>query len=539
MENSSNNKLDKILEVIERLESRISNLEKKQELHGIDSAPPVIEEVVQTVKEETFDQTIGTGWFAKLGIVVLLVGLLLFLKNPIGETIAYLPSVIGLFLAGIFYIGAVKISKTYTQVSGYLLGGALIIIYFSVLRLHFFGFEQVIASRLLILLLLLMVTGLHFYLAVRRKSIYFAVWSIVLGFLTSLISENHYLIFALIIVLSAVVVLLKIKMGWVNLLFFGIFFSNLTHLLWFINNPFLGNEISVVDLPWHIIMILIYSLIYAWGNLLIKENQSENYVVISVSFMNAILGYGLMFLSTLINPFEFSGYFHLVAAVAFISMAFLYWKKQQSALSTFIYAMIGYGALSFAIINLFTGADVFILLCWQSLLVVSTALWFRSKYIVICNFIIFVLLIISYLILVDDVSYNSISFGFVALITARILNWKKTSLKLQSEQMRNGYLITALLIIPYSLYQTLPANYVAYSWAAVAMIYYWMSNLLTNAKYRWMSVVTLLMTTIYVIIFGISSEDSTDRILAFVFVGILLLGMSLLFTKKEKVKIKL
>jgi hypothetical protein len=216
-----------------------------------------------------------------------------------------------------------------------------------------------------------------------------------------------------------------------------------------------------------------------------------------------------------------------------MALAVTFWVKEKSKWSTFIYAMTAYAALSFAIINLFSGSDIFILLCWQSLVVVSTAVWFRSKLIIVTNFVIYAVIFIAYLIAVQHVSLVSISFGIVALLSARILNWKKEVLELQTEQMRNAYLIAALLIIPYALYHSLPAVYVSYTWVAVALIYYWLSNLLNNKKYRWMSLATLLMTVIYVLIFGITTEETMDRILAFIVLGVVLLMMSIIYTRKR------
>jgi hypothetical protein len=90
----------------------------------------------------------------------------------------------------------------------------------------------------------------------------------------------------------------------------------------------------------------------------------------------------------------------------------------------------------------------------------------------------------GYLIVAESAGGISLSFGIVALISARILNWKKDQLELKTEQMRNAYLLSALFIIPYALYQMFPAGYVSLSWIAIAIIYYFLSIILKNVKYR-------------------------------------------------------
>jgi len=118
-------------------------------------------------------------------------------------------------------------------------------------------------------------------------------------------------------------------------------------------------------------------------------------------------------------------------------------------------------------------------------------------------------------------------------LSARILNWKKDQLELQTEQMRNAYLVAALLIIPYSLYHMMPSEYVAFGWIAIAIIYYLLSVLLKNTKYRYMSIATYLMTVLYVLVIGITSEETTSKILSFLVVGTALIILSIIYARNR------
>jgi len=195
--------------------------------------------------------------------------------------------------------------------------------------------------------------------------------------------------------------------------------------------------------------------------------------------------------------------------------------------------MTGYGALSIAIILQFEKPDFFMWLCWQSLIVVSTAVWFRSKFIIVANFFIFLLIFLVFLVLSGATGGISLSFGIVALLSARILNWKKDQLELKTEQMRNAYLLTALLIIPYSLYHMLPSGYVAFSWIGVAILYYILSLLLKITKYRYMSLATFMLTVVYVFVLGITSEETIFKILSFLVLGAALVIISVVYTRNR------
>lgn len=319
------------------------------------------------------------------------------------------------------------------------------------------------------------------------------------------------------------------------MIFFGIIFSYLTHFVWSINNPLLGNAIQTITAPQiNLLFILFYSSIFAYGNLTRREEEPENIYVILVSGINAFLCYGLFSLITLSIKPEYLFFHHLLASIIFLALAFAFWIKERSRYSTFFYAMFGYLALSVAIIAQFSSPLLFIWLCWQSLLVISTAVWFRSKFIIVANFIIYAIIFVAYLAVEGKVDLISISFGIVALLSARVLNWKKDRLELKTEQMRNAYLLSALFIIPYALYFAMPESLISVSWIVVAIVYYILSLILKNKKYRWMALLTLLLTVGYVFIIGITNSDPTYKIVSFIALGTVLIVVSLTYTKLRK-----
>jgi hypothetical protein len=175
--------------------------------------------------------------------------------------------------------------------------------------------------------------------------------------------------------------------------------------------------------------------------------------------------------------------------------------------------------------------DSLVWLCWQSLLVISTALWFRSKIIVVANFIIFLMIFMGYLVFAREIGLSSLSFGLVALLSARIMNWQKSRLELKTELMRNLYLISAFFTLPYALYFNIPKGYISLSWMGVAIIYYLMSIVLNNKKYRWMALSTIILTVVYILVVGVAQLDPVYRIVSFLVIGIILLITSIIYTR--------
>ena len=383
------------------------------------------------------------------------------------------------------------------------------------------------------IILLLIISAITLAYSIKKRSVYFSALSLTFAFATTIVSDNSSFLFFVTAFLSALVIYLKIKFQWQNLVIYGIVLAFFTHLLWFLNNPVIGKTFQLVSSPdINVLFLLLYASIFLFGNYM-GEKTSEDYHTIISNALSIVFSYGLFLLITFIQYSSVIGFYHLTASIIFLMFSVLYWTKFKSKYSTFILAMTGYLALSVAIIIQFELPNFFIWLCWQSLLVLSTSVWFRSRFIVTANFIIYLLIIIAYLVYEGKINAVSISYGVVALLSARILNWKKDKLELKTEYMRNFYLLIALLIIPYALYNVLPPEFVGLSWLAVAIIYYALNIILKNKKYRWMALLTLLLTVVYVFILGISSSSSTYKIVSFLILGIVLILLSIIYSRNK------
>ncbi|RKY91498.1 MAG: hypothetical protein DRQ13_11355, partial [Ignavibacteriae bacterium] len=455
---SDNSALNEILNYLRNIDDRVSKIEERINIQPstVESTEPVIQESQVEIKKdnEGLEERIGQFWLPRIGIVVFIVGFAFFLILPHEGLPAILPSLLGYFFTAVLFGLSKYWGNSLPLLSGYLISSGFVSLYLSSMRLYFFGFEKAIDSFTVIIILLLIVTAINLVTAFRKNSANLAGLGITLGFVTAILSDSSYFIFSIIALLSIVVVLFKLKSKTNFILFYGITLAYLTHLIWFISNPFMGHSLQTVSDPEiNLVFILVYVLIFSFAYLISGKDEQDDFVSASTSMYNSGAGYGLLVLITLLtSPSVFSLY-HFVAALTFLAIGIAYWIKKENKYSTFFYAMTGYAALSIAIIGQFDKPDYFIWLCWQSLFVVSTAVWFRSRFIIVANFIIYLMMFFGYLIVAEPAGGISLSFGIVALISARILNWKKDQLELKTEQMRNAYLLSALFIIPYALYQ--------------------------------------------------------------------------------------
>jgi len=524
---------EEILESLRQLEERLQRVERYLGLvPEAEKAPATPQESEEA--EEQLEVRVGQNWFARVGIVLLALGLAFLLTFPYQGLPAVAPSVAGYVLVAGLVILSRYLRQTYDLISKYLMGGGLLVLYFSTLRLAYFSPAPALGEAWLEAVALVIVTGIIAMVAVRRESPYLAAIALASGYCTALTWDQPVFTFTMIVGTAGLTALLQRRFAWPALPSVSIVMAGMTHLLWAVGNPFFGHALEFRQGPeWSLAMLPLYALIFAAGYLRKREETGEQPSEILGAFLNGTLFYGLLLLLSLLAFPASIALWHALASAAFLGLAVVFWTRWKSTYATSVYAMLGYAALSVAIAARVGSASAFVWLCWQSILVVSTAVWFRSRFIVVGNFVVFVIVFLAYLITTGTIGATSASFGLVALLSARILNWQKDRLELKTEMMRNAYLLCALVIFPYALYHTVPPELVSVSWLALSAVYYLFSRLLHLRKYRWMALLTTGLTILYVIFVDLVGLEPAYRIISFLVLGVSLLVISMVYSRRK------
>ena len=537
-ESPENLSSEQILDHLRALETRIARIEARLEIPqstpAAESEPPRAPSIAAEDDEE-LELRVGQNWFANAGIVGLALGIAFLLTLPYDGLPSFLPSVFGYALVGGIFFLSHYWKESFQQISRYLLGGGLLLLYFATLRLAHFTTAPAITTPGIELALLVAVVAYNLSVAFKRESIYLTASHLALGYLTALIGGQTFFVLSVITLLSATTVYFTLKFRWNALLAIGITFTYLTHFIWTANNPFFGNTLQFGVSPQiHLAFILLYTIIFAGAEMFRSRDIPENFPVIVNTVLTALFAYGLFALSTFVAQDISIPAWQVAASVVFLALSVVFWVREHSVYATFVYAILGYTALSAAIVAQFPQPDFFVWLCWQSIIVVSTAVWFRSRFIIVANFIIYLFVFIAYLSTAGTVGSVSVSFGVVALLSARILNWQRDRLELRTDLMRNAYLASSLLFLPYALYNSVPPHFVSVSWLILASFYYIASRLLKSRKYRWMALLTTLLTILYVFIMDLTTVDPVVRIVSFLVVGSVLLTISMIYSRKKQ-----
>ncbi len=522
---------------IARLEERLERLEARIGLGaGQPSAaePAPAEAVADTGRAEVdLEFEVGQNWFAVAGILALALGAAFTLSLPYARLPAGVPAFAGCVVAAGLFLLAHVWRRSFELVAGYLRGAGMALLFFATLRLYFFGTQHVLstgdfAGRAL----LASVVALNLGIAWRRRSPWLTGLALMTGYATALAIGSAWFVLGSVVLLSALVVAVTHRAHWPLLRVVGILMSYATYFIWAIGNPLLGGELHFATAPALAPgIVLAVAAIFAAGAYLRPNRATEDASTSIAALLNCGFGYLLFLVHTLAAFAPGMAIAHGLASVVFLGIAILFWVRERSHVSTFLYAMTGYAALSVAIMKASASPEVFVWLSLQSVVVVTTAVWFRSRFIVVANFLMFVAIILGYVAVAERETGISIGFGIVALVSARILNWQRDRLELKTELMRNAYLIGAFLVLPYALYHLVPGKYIGLAWVGLALVYYVLNLVVQNRKYRWMGHATLLMTACYLAVVGTRQFEPVYRIVSFLALGTVLLIVSLSFTR--------
>jgi len=548
-EKTGNPGLEKIPEILGSLEQRIKRIEAHLGIEHVMGAESISSNLQSeslmpdavTKSSQDGDSFIESkiveyvlGWF---GSIVLLFGITFLMTYMHNREYFLLPTLIGYAsVAGIFTISYfLRHSFPHLVYMLNISGGLLL--YYVTLRLHFFSPNPIISQKGIALFLLIMVIGAQIYFAVRRKSEFIASLGIILALVTALFIDTTHITLSLISLTSATALFLFIRYGWWRLLIFSLLLVYTTHLLWFMSNPVMGHPVQAVAAhQYNLLYLFSYSAIFSFVTLIRQKGLFPDNIYVSSVLLNG-MSFSFILLLVVLTFFQESyiGLFIAISAFCLIFSILLKIQTKRPFAPSF-YACYSFMALSVAVYGFANLPDAYFYLALQSLLVVSMALWFRSRIIVVMNTLLYLGILLLYLLTAPPSNLINFAFAIVALITARILNWQKERLTLKTEILRNVYLFAAFIMVLFSLYNALPSQYITLSWTLAAALFFILSIVLHNVKYRWMAIVTILVTGVYLFIVDLAHMEVGYRIVAFLFFAVISFSASLYYTKRIKKK---
>lgn len=475
---------------------------------------------------------VGEYGMAWLGNIVLFIGITFLVQNFYSSGNFVLSVFIGYSSVAAIYAGAYFSRKVYSYLSRLLFYNAHLILFIITLRLHYFQTDPFLKEPIIVLTILSAILLAFLLMALQKKSKFQFGLVLLMCLIAGIVSnQTHYLLIGSILV-SALALYSYNKFGWIKIVMLFITLTYFVHLLWLLNNPFITNvaafrSVNNSGLIYLSVNALIYSLVAILPQ---KEKVSGDWLIVAIIWNG--LGFTTTLILTVLNYYT-ENYVLIFGIIMLFSLGYATIIKKRSGLmlAASIYAIYGFVAMSIAIYGIFLIPRAYMLLAVQSFLVVSVALWFRSRFLVIMNTLLFILLLGLYL--NDPTSYITTDFTFmlVAFITARVMNWKKDRLNLQTDFIRNLYLLAGFVMTLIAFKHLMPDSFVTASWIGAAVLFFLLSILIKNKKYRWLAIATVIASAINLIFVDMSRMSINLRILIFLVVAVISIGASVLYTR--------
>jgi len=537
------NKLETFEDRLQAIEQRLANLEsalatknlsqpagEPKEFQTDESSSPA-ETIID--EEKGLESRIGRVGLAWLGNFVLLFAIVFFTEYIITQGHGLLSVVIGVLSVAVIFFISNYLKKTNSNLSFMFKINGQIILFYEIFRMHFFSANPLISNKFIIIVLLLLIIAFQIYSALKNKSQTLGFLSLVFALFTSILSDSTHIMLPLITLTAIGAIYCFFKYNWQSLLIATIIFVYTVFFMWLFGNPIMDHTMAILNNHkyGHLYLFAIggcFSLL----PLLRKKDGSNDDLLIGAIILNGI--FFTMLLALISTRFFSKSYVVEFSLVSICCLVYSVALKSASdwKFGSAFYALYGFLAMSISLYGLVGLPRVYLLLSIQSLIVVSMALWFRNRLIIVMNSLLFLSILLVYLVLSKPVDGVNFSFALVPLISARIINWQKARLNIKTDLIRNLYLILGFFMVLYALYHGLPRQFVTLSWTLAALLYFLLSFLLKNIKYRYMALGTMICATLYLFIVDLASIEIIYRVLALLLLSVVSIGISVYYSNR-------
>ena len=481
------------------------------------------------------ESRIGRVGLAWLGNFVLLFAIVFLTEYIITLGHGLLSFAIGVLSVGVIFLISNYLKKTNSNLSFMLKIIGQVILFYETFRMHFFSAHPLISGKIIVLVILILVIAFQTYSTLKNRSQTFGFLTVIFALFTAIMSDTTHIMLPLITFTAIGVVYYFFKYNWQFLLIAGIFLVYAAFFMWLFGNPIMDHPMQILDAHkyGHLYLFALggcFSLL----PLLRKNDGTADDLLICAIILNGI--FFTLLLTLISTKFFGESYVEVFSVVTICCLIYSVILKSSSdwKFASAFYALYGFLAMSISLYGMVGLPNVYLLLSVQSLVVVSMALWFRNRLIIVMNSLLFLTILFVYMVSQKSVDGVNFSLALVPLISARIINWQKARLNIKTDLIRNLYLIEGFIMVLFALYHGLPRQFVTLSWTVAALFYFLLSFLLKNKKYRYMALGTMICAALYLFIIDLASIEIIYRVLALLFLAVVSIGISIYYNNRIK-----
>lgn len=365
--------------------------------------------LVEEKKKVDYERYVGENLFGKIGILVLVVGMGLFVKYAIDQNWIneVLRTILGFVVGGALLFLSHKLKETYRAFSSLLAGGAFAIFYVTVgIAYHYYGLFSQAAAFIILVVLTVFMSWLSVLYDRRELAVIALIGGFTSPFLVSNGMGNYLVLFTYLTILNMGMFGLSVYKKWGELpviCFTATYVIMLGYSL-VADLDIAGSEQLIHLLLFSTLFYLIFLLPVV--SVMRTEEKKINQLLLVIVVLNNFmyLFFALWYLRELHLAYNIKGAFTLFVALVnmVIALAIRKWKTDKGLLFTLLIGMF----LTFISISIPIQLDgTFITLLWATEMVVVLWLYCRFQQPVYAYFTqaLLCLAIISYLMDLEDV----------------------------------------------------------------------------------------------------------------------------------------
>ena len=532
--NSPESSPSQVIDYLKDLDKRVTKLENNLPPNPARIQAPVeaSQTLARDIKPGLFEIQIGEYWFAYVGIIVLVLAFMFMLSLPWPQLHAAIPVLVGIAVCGGMVFVANRFRAHYKFICLQLYAGAYFLSFVSLLRIFHFSEDTLYATGLLEYTLLTLLGFGLVYHAHQKRSAYLVAFSLTLVMASGVVIDEPFWTLSLNALAALGTVFYSRKLSSPPLFIYGALAVYSAHLLWVLGDPLLTGAVHLAGNPvWHYVFVLIYASILALSIYLPLEGERVQEYVVGNALANGVPAFLLFNFVYLLQPTATPLVPNIIFFLLFMAWSLVFWKRLKINFSMVLFTLLAHGTISIGFIQSVSPPQLYVILIWQSLLVLANAMWFRSGFITVSNFLLYIVLFLAYSTASGFAGIISVSFGFVALLSARLIRAFDKHFSPSYDTLINFYLAIAFFSLPYALWKALPTQWVAFAWLGVTVLYYVMSRVVKSPRYRWMGHLTLLTTLCFVVLQATMGMEALYRILTFFVLGCVLITVSTVYTR--------
>ncbi len=355
-------------------------------------APPSIANPPSPVTEkESFEVRLGTYWLPRVGMVLLLTGMVFFAAYYAPKLSVMHKVALGYLVCAVLGGAGMWLEKQTTALARVLQAGALALLYFVTYAAHYVEQFRVIESPRLALVLLLVVGGVIVVVAQQRQSPTLAGLALFFGYYTSLVSKVATFSLAANAFWAVAAIYFLARNRWVPISYGAVLATYLTYAIWAWKVSdwselerliFDSGYLSAEQFGLRASFLVLYWVLFAVGGLIVNRDAMSSAERNGLATLNN--AFFFLLFSLLMHDahpaaqwqfqFYFAGALLLTAAAAYQRFG-----PDRSGLDT--YFIQGLAVATVGVVGYFKGAHLVAALAMESLLLVWLSRQMQSRWV--------------------------------------------------------------------------------------------------------------------------------------------------------------